>query len=195
MDYFDESIFYNNDYFKDYDIVACTNKADEFLIRKHGKTPSKPCNLNSKVSINPLLSCFGINLYTMNVGGKQVLNTCKFNKLYVSEQKSTNLLQILEYNKLENENDNFIAHDVVYGYNKELTPMESSIMLKYYTRFSNIYITIELYLYVKNQFKDGKNWFIVPYLGVIKDQNNELYENDSLLDIYKLELTDKAIDF
>lgn len=195
MDYFDESVFCNNDYFKNYENISVSNKADEFLIKKLGKKTSKSCSLNSQISLNPTSSCFGINLYSMNVCGKQVLNTCKFNKLYVTDQKSTNLLQISEYNKLENENDDFTSHNVIYGYNKELTSIESAIILKYYTRYSNIYITIKLYLYIKNQFKDGKNWFFVPNLGIIKDENNYLYDENYLLDMFTIQLSDKSIDF
>lgn len=198
MDYFDEGIFDENGFCKSYNIVAATNKADEFLIKKHGKIPTQPCNLNAKVSLNPHLPCFGMNLYSMNVGGKQVLKSCKFHKIFVTEQNSTNLLHISEYNKLENtssEVNDINMHFVVYGYNKDLTPLESAIMLKYYTRYSNIYITIELYLYVKNQFQDGKDWFVIPCLGIVKDENCELYENDILLNVYKLELTEQAIDF
>lgn len=192
MDYFDESIFFSGIILKDNDKVAVTNRADAFLVTKYGKTPTAVCNVNAKITLNPQITCFGLNVYTMDVTCKQVLDTYNFHKIIIVDPVETS-----ERIKIQDLNKNKTTQSIIYEYNEEITSFESAIMLKYYAKTQPIYISMSLYLYVNEHFKDGKLWFeFTSDFGNILNKKQEIYTNNEFLLNYNiLHLSDKAVNF
>lgn len=123
--YFDESLFVDGLAVKNYDIVGVSNRADEFLVEKHGKRAT-PVHVGCRAAVNPTSPCAGVNVFTMSRKHRVVHRVYNFGKIRVAgDAKHVVPITIADP-----------VPDVVYDFNKNLTPVEMAVMLKYYSMSS-----------------------------------------------------------
>lgn len=147
---YDESIFIDGSIYIPYKIIAVSNRADKYLVERLGKSSTTACDSNASISINPKINCKGINVHTINIlSNKKIINYHYFHKLYVitvSDLKPINFEEPII--------------NTVYDVNNTITPYETAIMLKYYAYKNSVNISTNLYYYVKDEFKDLRDWFV-----------------------------------
>lgn len=120
--YYDESLFVDGIAIKNYDPIGVSNRADEYLVKKYGKD-TRPICVGTKAAVNPIVPCKGVNIYTMSRRHRVVHRVYSYSKIRVSRD-DTNATPITIDERIPN---------VVYDYNKDLTPVEMAIMLKYHS--------------------------------------------------------------
>lgn len=123
MSYYDESLFVDGIAIKNYDPVGVSNRADEYLVKKYGKD-TRPICVSTQAAVNPVVPCKGVNIYTMNRRHRVTHRVYGHSKIRVTADKTNTTTPITIGERTPN---------VVYDYNKELTPLEMAIMLKYYS--------------------------------------------------------------
>lgn len=147
--YFDESVFDDVGFtLKSYDSISVTNRADEWLIQKLGKIPIKSSctRLTNKsgvgdiptekiANLNPHIPCIGTNLYSLDNYALESLIVVPFYQVTVTNSNGTQILNIT---------DEF-DEAAVFTNNSDLTPFESAIMIKYYSKKKAITIDHKLY--------------------------------------------------
>lgn len=166
--YFDESVFDDVGFtLKSYDLVSVTNRADAWLIERLGKTPVKSyCTRagsdrgavpTAKVAnLNPHIPCIGTNLYSLDNTALESLIVVSFYQVSVTNTLGTQVLQITDtFNDTE-----------VFTINPELTPFESAIMIKYYSKKKAITIDHKLYELI-HQFIKNKTQKLFRFEDVL----------------------------
>lgn len=186
--YYDESLFVDGIAIKNYDPIGVSNRADEYLVKKYGKD-TRPICVGTQAAVNPVVPCKGVNIYTMSRRHRVTHRVYSYSKIRVSSDKA-NATPITIGEQMPN---------VVYDYNKDLTPVEMAIMLKYHSMTlanrdsgDNITLTITPHLYhtVSEHFEHtdycpsrsdqcARNWFDTESEdSVVQMPNRELvYQN------------------
>lgn len=119
--YYDESLFVDGIAIKNYDPVGVSNRADEYLVKRYGKS-TRPICAASQAAVNPVVPCKGVNIYTMSRRHRATRRVYAYSKIRVSGSNATTPITVGE-----------MTPNVVYDYNKDLTPLEMAIMLKYHS--------------------------------------------------------------
>ena len=202
---FDESIFVDALSFMSVDVIGVSNRADERLVRVHGKTPGTIC-ASSHVALNPPSPCRGVNIHSMNSDCKPVYRTNSFNQITVTEDRSENCVPIsLEHigmNVVDNDDieivDNIPVLSRVFDVNTELTSFELAVIVKYLAVNFKITITRRLYYIVSALFVDSRSWFIVHGIEntVVQTFNQKLIMNNRILNVpYLLYSSGRPVEF
>lgn len=157
MEIYDDSVFNDGIIFDAYDRVGVSNRADQYLLERLSKITTKQCDPTVSISLNPPISCLGVNVYSMDVSRKQIQEFYRFNTIYVVtiEYMPFKTLRMVT---LEEFTENSIYDLETNSYDR-LTPFEAAIMLKWYSYKNHVFITQNLYHYTKKEFRDERNWF------------------------------------
>lgn len=153
--YFDESVFDDVGFtLKSYDLISVTNRADEWLIRKLGKTPIKSSCTETNgtgsvptakiANLNPHIPCIGTNIYSLDSNALESLIVVPFYQVSVTNSIGVQTLEIADA----------FDETKVFTTNPELTPFESAIMIKYYSKKKAITIDYKLYELVHKFIKN-----------------------------------------
>lgn len=190
--YFDESVFDDVGFtLKSYDMISVTNRADEWLIRKLGKTPiksycTKPNNSNSNVptkkivNLNPHIPCIGTNLYSLDNTALESLIVVPFYQVSVTNSIGLQPIKITDV----------FADAEVFTINPELTSFESAIMIKYYSKKKAITIDLKLYELVRKFIKNPSQK-LFRFEDVVNKK--KLITNQYRLNVINFDYTSPAI--
>lgn len=180
--YYDESLFVDGIAIKNYDPIGVSNRADEYLVKKYGKD-TRPICVGTQAAVNPIVPCKGVNIYTMSRRHRATRRVYSYSKIRVSSDKS-NATPITIGEQMPN---------VVYDYNKDLTPVEMAIMLKYHSMTlanrgdnnNTLTITPRLYHTVSEHFEPdrcARNWFDTED-SVVQMPNRELVYQNQIINL------------
>lgn len=145
--YFDESVFDDIGFtLKSYDLISVTNRADEWLVRRLGKTPIKSHCTNPNddsrgvptakiANLNPHIPCIGTNLYSLDNNALESLIIVPFYQVAVTNSVGLQPLTITDV----------FTDTEAFTTNPELTAFESAVMIKYYSKKKAITIDYKLY--------------------------------------------------
>lgn len=189
--YFDESVFDDIGFtLKSYDLISVTNRADEWLIRKLGKTPIKSYCTNPNDSrsvptdkianLNPHIPCIGTNLYSLDNNALESLIVVPFYQVSVTTSIG---LQKLKITDTFDESETFTI-------NPELTAFESAVMIKYYSKKKAITIDSKLYE-LAHKFIKNKNQKLFRFEDMF--DKSTLITNQYRLSVINFDYTSPAI--
>lgn len=82
---YDESIFKNGVSLKDFKEIGVSNRSDEYLVRRLGKSTTSVCSA-TLMAVNPRSPCRGINIYTMDKSNRTTYRVYRFWQIKVSDE-------------------------------------------------------------------------------------------------------------
>lgn len=188
--YFDETLFTDGRSITEFNKVNVYNRADRYLATRLNLNLSENENSTNTLNVNPPLPGSGVNIYTMDITNKTPQRLEPYNQILIHN----------DYNNADNviKTPIFIGEHIegnVYDVNKEITDLESAIMLKYFAIHHNVFITRHLYNFVIMKFVDYRKWFKedLDHL-IIQMFNGQLWQNGQIINVPNLQISSDAVD-
>jgi hypothetical protein len=187
--YFDETLFTDGRTITEFNKINVYNQADRYLATRLNLNISENAtNDPNTLNINPPLPGSGVNIYTMDITNKTPQRLEPYNQILIHNDHSDGVVKT----------PIFIGEHIegnVYDINKELTDLESAIMLKYFAIHHNVFITRHLYNFVMMKFVDYRKWFKEDFGHlIIQTFNGQLWQNEQVINVPNLQISSDAVD-